>query len=118
MAAIAAWNRHPEPVCNLNANEAAFTRQLDISVCTVLAQLTMRYANQYIGIDIVQYASLNKKALETVSLREKKADSEFQIFSQNTITFNSIRTLPEVLFNTICMLKIFATQTTAESFVV
>jgi len=26
----------------------------DISVCTVLAQLTMRYANQHIGIDIVK----------------------------------------------------------------
>ena len=51
-------------------------------------------------------------------LRDKEAVSEFQIFSQNTITFNSIRTLPEVLFNTFCMLKIFATQATAKSFVV
>jgi len=90
----------------------------DISVCRVLAQLTMRYANQHIGIDIVQYASLDKKALKTVLLRDKEAVSEFQIFSQNTITFNSIRTLPEVLFYIICMLKIFATQATAKSFVV
>jgi len=90
----------------------------DISVCTVLAQLTISYTNQHIGIDIVQYASLNKKALKTVSLKVKEAVSDFQIFSQNTITFNSIRTLPEVLFNTICMLKIFATQATAKSFVV
>ena len=90
----------------------------DISVCTVQAQLTMRYTNQHIGVDIVQYASLNKTALKTVLLRDKKTVSEFQIFSQNTITFNSIRTLPEVLFNTFCMLKIFATQATAKSFVV
>jgi len=90
----------------------------DISVCTVLAQLTMRYPNQHIGIDIVQYASLNKKALKTVWLRDKEAVSEFQICSQNTITFNSVRTLPEVLFNVFCMLKIFATQATAKSFVV
>jgi len=44
----------------------------DISVCTVLAQLTISYTNHHIGIDIVQYASLNKKsAKDSVIEREK-----------------------------------------------
>jgi len=118
-AAFAAWDSHLEPVCNLNANEAAFRRQL----MTFLFELYKRNLRCAIQINILASTlcstqASTKKALKTVLLREKEAVSEFQICSQNTITFNSIRTLPEVLFNTICTLKIFATQTTAKSFVV